>query len=230
MSFTDDASDAPPGWQKGDRLATLRPEPDEPRLRTRALADQDDLSREPRYPLRGRRLRRFFTALVVLAILAAGLTIVAAFWARHVMRASLPVIDGTISVEGLSAPVTVTRNAQGVPSIHASTEDDLFFAQGYVTAQDRLWQMDTLRRHAAGELAEILGPGLVQHDKIQRYLQLRAAADRAAASLPADQRRQLEAYARGVNAFIDSHRNNLPLEFHLLHYTPRPWTPRDSLL
>jgi penicillin amidase len=146
------------------------------------------------------------------------------------MRASLPVIDGTISVGGLSAPVTVTRNAQGVPSIHASTADDLLFAQGYVTAQDRLWQMDTLRRHAAGELAEILGPGLVQHDKLQRYLQLRAAADRGAASLTLDQHRELEAYARGVNAFINDHLNNLPLEFHLLHYTPRPWTPRDSLL
>ncbi len=108
--------------------------------------------------------------------------------------------------------------------------EDLLFAQGYVTAQDRLWQMDVLRRHAAGELAEILGPSLVKHDEMQRYLQLRAAADRGAASLPADQRRELDAYARGVNAFIGSHRDTLPLEFHLLHYTPRPWTPRDSLL
>jgi len=146
------------------------------------------------------------------------------------MRAVLPTIDGTLTVSGLQAPVTVTRNAQGVPSIHASSMEDLLFAQGYVTAQDRLWQMDTLRRHAAGELAEILGPGLILHDKMQRYLQLRAAADRGAASLPPDQRRELEAYARGVNAFIDSHHDKLPFEFHLLHYTPRPWMPRDSLL
>ncbi len=146
------------------------------------------------------------------------------------MHAVLPAIDGTLSVDGLRAPVTVGRNAQGVPSIHATSMEDLTFAQGYVTAQDRLWQMDTLRRHAAGELAEILGPGLVVHDEMQRYLQLRAAADRAAASLTPDQLRELEAYARGVNAFIDSHRDRLPLEFHLLHYTPRPWTPRDSLL
>ena len=139
-------------------------------------------------------------------------------------------IDGTLPVEGLHAPVTIARNAQGVPSIHAASMEDLLFAQGYVTAQDRLWQMDVLRRYTSGELAEILGPGLVLHDEMQRYLQLRAAADRATASLSPDQRRELEAYARGVNAFIDSHRDKLPLEFHLLHYTPRPWTPRDSLL
>ena len=231
MSLTDDANGAPLRWQQEDRLAALRPQPaDEPRLLTRVDVHRGQPTREVR-PSRPRRLlRRLFTALIVLALLAVGLTIAGTLWTRHVMHAALPVIDGTISVAGLRAPVTVTRNAQGVPSIRASSEDDLLFAQGYVTAQDRLWQMDTLRRHAAGELAEILGPGLVQHDKIQRYLQLRAAADRGAASLPPDQRREFEDYARGVNAFIDSHRNNLPLEFHLLHYTPRPWTPRDSLL
>jgi penicillin amidase len=177
-----------------------------------------------------RFLRWFLLALAALVVIAIGLTIAAAIWARHAMRAALPAIDGTLAVSGLNAPVTVDRNAQGVPSIHATSMEDLLFAQGYVTAQDRLWQMDALRRHAAGELAEILGPSLVAHDRMQRYLQLRAAADRGAASLPADQRRELEAYARGVNAFIDTHRDTLPLEFHLLHYTPRPWTPRDSLL
>lgn len=229
MSFTDDAAGSREREQ--DRLAALRPEADdEPRLLTREDIDHSYGAASSRAPRRRRVFRGFLIVLTVLVILAMGLTIAGTIWARHVMHASLPVIDGTISVDGLRAPVTVARNAQGVPSIRASSEDDLLFAQGYVTAQDRLWQMDTLRRHAAGELAEILGPGLVQHDKLQRYLRLRAAADRAAASLPADQRRELEAYARGVNAFIDSHRNNLPLEFHLLHYAPRPWTPRDSLL
>lgn len=229
MSFSDDASGRPLR-REGDRRGMLRPLSDEPRLLTRDRLDDWYTPEYTRAPLRRRIVRGFVTTLVVLAFLATGLTIAGAIWARHVMRAALPVIDGTLSVSGLSAPVSVTRNAQGVPSIQAANEDDLLFVQGYVTAQDRLWQMDTLRRHAAGELAEILGPGLVQHDKLQRYLQLRAAADRAASTLPADQRRELEAYARGVNAFIDSHRNNLPLEFHLLHYAPRPWTPRDSLL
>ena len=146
------------------------------------------------------------------------------------MHAALPQIDGTLAVSGLQSPVTVTRDAQGVPSINASTVDDLLFAQGFVTAQDRLWQMDTLRRHAAGELAEILGPSLIEHDKQQRYLQLTAAADRAVQSLPPDQLHEFEVYAHGVNAYIDTHRDRLPLEFRALHYTPRPWTPRDSIL
>jgi len=230
MSLTNDASRPPLEREQGDRLAAVRPETDtEPRLLTRedSYGPVVDTSKSRR----GRRfLRRLFFACLTIFIIVIGVVVAGAIWSRHVMHAVLPTIDGTLALDGLHAPVTVARNAQGVPSIHASSMEDLLFAQGYVTAQDRLWQMDTLRRHAAGELAEILGPGLVLHDEMQRYLQLRAAADRAAASLPTDQRRELEAYARGVNAFIDSHRDKLPLEFHLLHYTPRPWTPRDSLL
>jgi penicillin amidase len=149
---------------------------------------------------------------------------------RHAMRASLPQLDGRLSVAGLSAPVPVTRDAHGVPSIQAQNLDDLLFAQGFITAQDRLWQMDALRRHAAGELAEVLGPGLAEHDKLQRYLQIRSAADRAIAVLPPDQLHQLEAYARGVNAEIEHSGADLPVEFKLLHYKPAPWSPRDSLL
>ena len=226
MSLTNNASGAPLERQHGDRLTALRPESDmEPRLLTREDVDRPiaDTSGSGR----GRRvLRRLFFACLLLLVIVAGLIVAGAIWSRHAMRAALPTVDGTISVDGLHAPATVARNAQGVPFIRASSMEDLLFAQGYVTAQDRLWQMDTLRRHAAGELAEILGPRLVLHDEMQRYLQLRAAADRGAATLPPDQRRELEAYARGVNAFIGSHRDILPLEFHLLHYTPRPWTPR----
>jgi penicillin amidase len=98
--------------------------------------------------------------------------------------------------------------------------------------------MDALRRHGAGTLAEILGPSMIQHDREQRILQLRAAADAAVAVLPPDQLHQLQAYARGVNAYINSHSaqkhspsaQDLPVEFHILHYSPDPWQPRDSLL
>jgi penicillin amidase len=124
--------------------------------------------------------------------------------------------------------VTVSRDAQGVPHIAAASMDDLIFAQAYITAGDRLWQMDALRRHAAGELAEVLGSNLVEHDRMQRTLQLRAAADRALPLLPADQMHWLEVYARGVNASIAEQREHLPLEFKLLRYEPAPWTPRDS--
>jgi penicillin amidase len=146
------------------------------------------------------------------------------------MHASLPQLDGDLHVAGLGAHVTVTRNAQGVPTLRASNLDDLLFAQGYITAQDRLWQMDALRRHAAGDLAEVLGPSLLEHDRRQRTLQLRTAADRAVAILAPDQLHQLDAYARGVNAFITSHSKTLPVEFHVLRYTPAPWSARDSLL
>lgn len=184
---------------------------------------------------RERRLRRFRlrTILQVLAacvVLAALLLGGAALGLRHAMHAALPQVDGSLQVTGLSAPVTVTRDEHGVPSLTAATIDDVLFAQGFITAQDRLFQMDGLRRHAAGELAEILGSRFVKHDRVQRTLQVRAAADRALATLPPDQSHQLEAYARGVNAFLAQNADHLPVEFKLLRYKPAPWTPRDSLL
>jgi penicillin amidase len=184
-------------------------------------------------------LRRTVLAVAALAILLAITLAITAVVLRHDMRANLltneGLLDGRVAIDGLTSPVTITRNAQSVPSIHAANLDDLLFTQGYITAADRLFQMDALRRHGAGTLAEILGPNLVQHDREQRILQLRAAADRAAAALPPDQLHQLQAYARGVNAFITAHNgsdgaNTLPIEFHILHYTPDPWQPRDSLL
>ena len=108
--------------------------------------------------------------------------------------------------------------------------DDLLEAQGFVVAQDRLWQMDMARRFAAGELAELLGPSVVEHDKLQRVLQIRPAAEHLTATMPEDQKRLFEAFARGVNAFIASHQDNLPAEFRLLGYKPRPWQPVDSWL
>ena len=180
--------------------------------------------------LRSRRLRlwtRILGSLVVLLVVAA---VAAVAYLRHAATAALPMIDGRVQASGLRAAVTVTRDAQGVPTITATNLPDLLFAQGYTTAGDRLWQMDALRRHAAGELAEVFGPGAVEHDRRQRILQIRAAADRAVGQLPAEQLAQLEAYARGVNAYIDAHRDGLPLEFRLLAYTPARWTPRDSLL
>jgi penicillin amidase len=190
-----------------------------------------------------RWLRRTLLAVAALAVLLAITLAITALVLRHDMRANLlpneNLLDGSISISGLTSPVTITRNAQSVPSIHAATLDDLLFTQGYITASDRLFQMDALRRHGAGTLAEILGSSLVQHDREQRILQLRAAADRATAALPPDQLHQLQAYANGVNAYITTHSgssstststNTLPIEFHLLHYTPDLWQPRDSLL
>jgi penicillin amidase len=178
-------------------------------------------------PARRRPVFRIFVygllfLLIILAIVTA--------WAHHVVSASLPQLDGTLSVPGLTSKVTVTRDAHGIPTIEAASLDDLFFAQGYVTAQDRLWQMDVMRRFAGGEIAELLGPKFVEHDREQRILGLRAAAQHAAAAVPRRDRVYFEAYARGVNAFISSHPDRLPVEFRILKYSPKPWTLEDSIL
>src|ERR1035437_8462748 len=178
-----------------------------------------------------RWLRAFLwtvASLIVALVLAA---IVGFFWLRSAESAALPVLDGDLHLvnSGLSAPVVVRRDAHGVPHIEAATQDDLFVAQGYVTAQDRLWQMDAFRRNANGELAEILGPSLVRHDKTQRVLQFRNTAQRVYANLPANDRARLNAYARGVNLFIAQHQDSLPPEFKLLMYRPKPWSGVDSV-
>jgi len=174
-----------------------------------------------------RRLRRtpaVFFLILLLAVAGIG------FWLYSVARSALPQLDGDLRVHGLSAAVTMMRDAHGIPTIDASNLDDLFFAQGYVTAQDRLFQMDGMRRYAAGELAEVIGPEQVEHDRQQRILGLRVAARKTIATISPEDRSRFEAYARGVNAFIDSHRDRLPVEFRILGYTPSPWTTEDSAL
>jgi penicillin amidase len=177
-----------------------------------------------------RWLRRSLWALgsiLFLVLLLAGSGLL---WLHHAMVVSLPTIDGTIKLSGLAAPVTIRRDGHGVPHIEASNQDDLLLAQGYVTAQDRLWQMDMLRRNAAGELAEILGPSLVEHDKAQRVFQFRNVAQRVYHSLSDADRHRYEQYARGVNLFIAQSQGHFPAEFRFLHYRPHPWSGVDSVL
>jgi penicillin amidase len=164
--------------------------------------------------------------LLALAVMA---VCVGVLWLRSAEKAALPVLDGDVHAAGLSAPVTVRRDAHGVPHIEAANQDDLFVAQGYVTAQDRLWQMDAYRRNSNGELAEIMGSSLVEHDKAQRVLQFRNTARRVYANLPAADRARLDDYARGVNLFIEQHQDSLPAEFRLLAYRPQPWSGVDSV-
>jgi penicillin amidase len=177
-----------------------------------------------------RRWRNVFRVFAILVILAAVAFVLVRRHMLGIARENLPQLDGSLAVYGLSAPVTVERDARGVPHIRAGSLDDLVFAQGYVTAQDRLWQMDLLRRHASGQLAAILGSSFVYHDRLQRFLQLDTAATRALDALPADQKHWLEVYARGVNASLGAQIGHLPVEFRIIGYKPVPWTPRDSLL
>ncbi len=176
-----------------------------------------------------RRARLIFRGLALVLVLLLMAAAAASWWFYLAARASLPQLDGSVRV-AITAPVTVIRDAHGVPHITAANMEDLLFAQGYVTAQDRLWQMDMTRRYVAGELAEVLGPDYLKSDRYQRTLGMRQVAQRAAAAASDTDRRLLDAYARGVNSYLDSHRQSLPVEFRVLGYVPRPWSPEDTFL
>jgi penicillin amidase len=191
-----------------------------------ALGRNVEVDEGRRHPV----LRVLLILLVLLVVALAGTVVTGGIWLKHRMRSSLPQIDGREVAHGLTAPVMVERDQHGVPHISATNMDDLLFAQGYVTAQDRLWELDMARRMAAGEAAETLGPKLVEHDREQRILAMRATAERLTSALDDQSRRYFEDYARGVNAYIGSHQDRLPAEFRLLMYEPKPWQPVDSML
>ena len=146
-------------------------------------------------------------------------------------RSSLARIEGRQEIPGLRDSVQVIRDRWGVPHIYAQNIDDLFFAQGFVQAQDRLWQMDMYRRTWSGELAEILGPSYVAHDRLARLMKYRGPwDDREWTSYHPEGKRIFDAFARGVNAFIDQAGDNLPVEFKLTGLKPGRWSAETSLL
>src|ERR1700685_1196247 len=157
---------------------------------------------------------------IVLAIVLILVGAILYLW--YVAHSALPQLDGRLQIAGLTAPVTGTSDSHGCPTIEAASLDDLFFAQGYVTAQDRLWQMDVMRRFGGGELSEILGEDTLKLDREQRILGLRAAARKSLDMASPRDRGYYEAYARGVNAYIGTQGSKLPIEFRILHYAPKP--------
>jgi penicillin G amidase len=159
-------------------------------------------------------------AVLALAILAA------VYW--YGWR-SLPQTSGTLSAP-IGARATVTRDERGVPHIAAASWQDAIFLQGYATAQDRLWQMDALRRLAAGQLAEVVGKAGLDSDQESHRWSMARIAEAQERNLTQSSREILAAYARGVNFYIETHRTALPPEFAILRYDPRPWSVRDSLL
>jgi penicillin amidase len=163
-------------------------------------------------------------AVLVLLILAGALFV------RYQIHASFPVTEGSLRVQGINARVQIIRDEYGVPRILAECEEDLAFGQGFVHAQDRLWQMDMQRRVAAGRLSELLGKETVPFDRMFRVVGLRRTAERIAGSLPAKTRAVLESYAAGVNAFLAQSKGKYPIEFDLLRYDPEPWSLTDCLL
>jgi penicillin G amidase len=167
-------------------------------------------------------LRAINLSIAVLLLALVG----AAYWFAW---RPLPDVSGEIPAP-ISAQATISRDALGVPHIAAASVEDAIFLQGFVTAQDRLWQMDALRRLAAGELAEVVGKQALETDEESRRLRLGRIAEESEQSMPAADRAMLAAYARGVNYFLETHRGKLPIEFTLLNYQPRPWSKRDTVL
>ena len=160
-------------------------------------------------------------ALLALCVVAAAGTYI---W----LRGSLPDIDGERVLPGLAAPVEVIRDRHGVPRILAGSEDDALFALGFVHAQDRMWQMEMNRRIGAGRLAEVLGPAALGTDRLVRVMGLRRRAAASLAQLEPDSIRRLEAYVRGVNAWLETRKGPLPPEFLILGVEPAQWDAVDS--
>ncbi len=178
-----------------------------------------------------RTIGRIITVLVAVVVV---LGLVAGGGFSYITRKSFPQISGKINVAGPQGTVTVIRDGWGVPHIYANIPHDLFFAQGYVTAQDRLWQIEFSRRIGAGRLSEILGKSTLSNDLFIRAIGWRRAAEADYKLMGAQERDVLQWYADGINAFMDTHRNGLPLEFTILgltgaKFTPEPWTPVDTL-
>jgi penicillin amidase len=149
---------------------------------------------------------------------------------REESRYRLSQLSGRIGLNGLRKPVTVLRDKWGVPHIYAETVEDLFFAQGFVAAQDRLYQMDIWRRIGRGELSAVFGEAYIERDRIARLTRFRGDMEAEWKSYSPDTRRIAESFTAGINAYIDQQGDRLPIEFTLLDFKPGKWEPEDVLL
>lgn len=170
------------------------------------------------------------TIVVIVGIIVI-LMIAALVFVNHFVNRSLPKIEGTIELDILEDEVTVTTDDRGVPHIKASSDHDLYVAQGYIQAQNRIVQMELSRRQASGTLSEIVGESFIERDKFFRTLGLRRAAEASYDHYSEYSKQVLQWFADGVNAYIDEaiENNRLPVEFVILGTKPEKWTPIDSL-
>lgn len=176
--------------------------------------------------------RRFSRRRILLGILAAVLVLAlgGVGWFYFTVQRGLPTLSGNVQFKGLSAPVTITRDEYGVPHITAANIADLYAAQGYVHAQDRLTQMFFFRAYGQGRQAELAGEDAVDLDRFLRIAGFKRAAEAELAQMAPEVRAGLEAYARGVNEFIRTHRDSMPLEFTLGGFGKmEDWQPVDSV-
>jgi penicillin amidase len=174
-------------------------------------------------------MKRLWKAIKILLLALAALLIVVLALGYWKIRRSYPQVSGTVAVAGLAAPVEVVRDRWGVPHLFAQNERDLLFAEGWVHAQDRLWQMQFNRTVASGRLSTLFGEAPLPADRYLRTIGLRRAAEHDFHALSAETRGFLRAYADGVNAFLKTHQGRLPIELTILGVDPEPWTPVDSL-
>ncbi|MBI4789572.1 MAG: penicillin acylase family protein [Chloroflexi bacterium] len=173
-----------------------------------------------------RLLKRILLIVLVIVVV---LVVVGAGGGYWFVTKGLPQISGTLRVAGLKSKVEIVRDPMGVPHIYADNADDLFFAQGYAQAQDRLWQMEYNRRIGHGTLSDMFGAATIKQDRFLRTMGLGRAARADYAAMSADERRPLQMFANGVNAFIATHQDNLPIEFTILGLKPAPWEPVDTV-
>jgi len=170
------------------------------------------------------------SGLAILTMLAGACNIIGTDRLAQMAQASVAQLQGEIRLEGLQQDVEILRDRWGIAHIYATTVEDLFFAQGYVAAQDRLWQLEIWRRVGEGRLAEIAGPVAFERDRLARLLKYRGDMDAEWSSYHPDGRRIITAFVNGVNAFIEHNTDNLPVEFKLTGVTPDPWSPEVPLL
>lgn len=180
--------------------------------------------------MRARQVRRSSWHRWLIAAVSAAVVAAAAGlgFAYYVARRAEPPYAGAVRLPGLGAPVVVTFGPHAVPHVKAATAEDALFAQGYLVARERLWQMDVARRLARGRLAEVLGPEALPLDRLFRTLGIGAAAEGQVAAIGEDVRRLGDAYVRGVNAYIAGAGGRLPAEYLIAGFEPAPWELVDS--
>lgn len=174
--------------------------------------------------------RRVLRVLLWIAGALAALVVVLFATGAWMIWRSWPQVSGTIAAQPLQAPVEVIRDKWGITHIYAQNAHDLFFAQGFVQAQDRMWQLEFTRRAGSGRLSEVLGPDTLGIDRFTRVVGLRRAAERDWERMTGEDRAALEAFAEGINSYLTQNGSKLTIEFRLLGVTPEPWTPIDSLV
>lgn len=175
-------------------------------------------------------MRKLFSIVAGTAIVVVPVVLLLGLLFNNLSKKSFYPNEGTLKAEGLKSEVKIYSDNFGVPHIFASNDEDIYFALGYMHAQDRLWQMDLTRRVAEGRLSEIFGTTAIEFDKLFRTIGINRAAYNLSNSISPSSKKILISYSNGVNKFIEAHLDNLPVEFDALNYRPDLWKPEHSLM